>query len=86
MWEITRRMVDERLVSELTLAENAKEVSVPYPDPEFLCPNCEKTIPTRLQRNLAKPARYAHRLNDVQKCPYCSFVFSYRSRAVVIRE
>lgn len=40
-----------------------------YPDEEYLCPACEQRIPTRMQVRLAKPARYAERLNDVLKCP-----------------
>jgi len=73
--------------SELSLADRATEVSVPYQGgSEYTCPNCEQQIPTRKQINLAKPAKYAHILNDILKCPFCSFVFSYRSRAVVLRE
>lgn len=72
--------------TELHLDDRAVEVSVPYAEQEYRCPSCERSIPTRKQNTLAKPARYAHLLNDVQKCPWCSFLFSYRtSKAVVLR-
>lgn len=73
------------VATELHLDDRAVEVAVPYNGLEYKCPNCEQMIPTRKQNNLSKPAKYAHMLNDVQKCPFCSFLFSYRSRAVVLR-
>lgn len=69
--------------TELYLEDSAREVSVPYAGSEYICPSCEQPIPTRKQINLARPAKYAHVLNEIQKCPYCMFIFSYRSRAVV---
>lgn len=71
---------------ELRLADGAMEVPVPYPGPEYVCPNCERKIPTRKQQNMAKPAKYAHALNDVMKCCWCSFIFSYRSTMYILRE
>jgi hypothetical protein len=73
------------VISELSLNEDVEEISVPYNGQEYVCPNCEQSIPTRRQQYLARPAKYAHILNDVQKCPFCSFVFSYRIRAYVLR-
>lgn len=49
-----------------------------YDHDEYICPSCQQPIPTRRQYTLSKPARYAHLLNDIQKCPWCSFYFSYR--------
>jgi len=63
------------------------EVGVPYGHPKFICPSCEEPIGTKQQINFAKPAPYAHQLNDVQKCPFCGFIFSYRLVTVrVIRQ
>lgn len=75
---------DQSILSELHLSEDAREIPVPYSGSEYLCPNCEQHIPTRKQINLSKPAKYAHTLNEIMKCPFCSFIFSYRSRAVVL--
>lgn len=74
---------NQAAASELHLDDGAREVSVPYAGKQYLCPNCEQHIETRKQINLAKPAKFAHLLNEVQKCPYCSFIFSYRSKAVI---
>lgn len=74
------------VLSEMSLDENVEDIPVPYPGSEYKCPNCEQDIPTRKQIPLAKPAKYSHILNDVQKCPFCSFIFSYRSRAFVLRQ
>lgn len=71
--------------TELHLDDRAIEVAVPYGGSEYKCPNCEQFIPTRKQNNLAKPAKYAHMLNDIQKCCFCNFLYSYRSRAVILR-
>jgi hypothetical protein len=78
---VTREVPAERLIQ----ASGAREISVPYSGTEYTCPSCEMKIPTRKQRPMSKPAKYAHMLNDVLKCPYCSFVFSYRLRAVVLQ-
>ena len=72
--------------SELRLVEGAVEIPVPYSGSEYSCPNCERKIPTRKQMNMAKPAKYAHMLNDIQRCPWCSFLFSYRDRTYIVRE
>lgn len=55
------------------------EVAVPYPHDEYICPSCQKPIETRKQIMLSKPARFAHMLNDVMKCPHCGIIFSYRT-------
>jgi hypothetical protein len=73
----------EVTATELHLDDSAREVAVPYAGSEYLCPNCEQHIPTRKQINLSRPAKYAHVLNEIMKCPFCMFIFSYRSRAVV---
>lgn len=88
MIERSAAHLDERTIDagKLIKAENAREISIPYPGDEYTCPNCEAMIPTRKQRTLSKPAKYSHMLNDVMKCPFCSFVFSYRMRAVVLQE
>ena len=52
---------------------------------EYLCPACETAIPTRRQIRLNKPAKYEALLNDLQKCPFCNFIFSWRSEATVLR-
>lgn len=57
---------------------DAHEEVLPYPFDEFVCPKCERKIPTRNQYILAKPAKFAHLLNDVLRCPFCSFDFSYK--------
>lgn len=56
------------------------EVPIPYPRDEFMCPSptCGRSIELRKQIILAKPARFAHELNDVLKCPYCGIIFSPR--------
>lgn len=58
------------------------EVSVPYGAAEYTCPGCEHPIKTRSQIHMAKPARFAHLLNDVQKCPHCGIIFSYKLTTV----
>lgn len=73
-------------VSELVLADQARRVQVPYGGgSEYVCPNCERAIPTRKQIRLAKPAKHEHVLNDVLRCPFCQFIFSPRSEATVLR-
>lgn len=78
-------LVREIPAEQLIKAQNARQINVPYTGDEYVCPNCERTIPTRKQRNMAKPSKFAHLLNDVQRCPWCSFAFSYRSSAVVLQ-
>lgn len=65
-------------------ADEFVEVEQAYEHDEYVCPspNCGKSIDTRKQIILSKPARYAHRLNDVLKCPYCGIIFSYRTLTV----
>jgi DNA-directed RNA polymerase subunit RPC12/RpoP len=65
---------------------DAEEVSVPHQGNEYICPSCERAIPTRKQIRLAKPAKYQGALWDVLKCPYCNFLFAPKDRAIVIRE
>jgi hypothetical protein len=74
--------------SELMLAEGAERVTVPFAGKEYICPACEEPIPNRRIIYLGKPAKYAHVLNDVLKCPrsVCRFIFSPRSDAIVVRE
>ncbi len=62
--------------SSLDLHEDAVRVTLAYPEQEYRCPACERSIPTRKQIRLAKPAKYDHLLNDVHKCPWCNFIFS----------
>jgi protein-disulfide isomerase len=71
-------------VSDLELTETAKRITLPYPEPEYRCPACERSIPTRKQIRMAKPAKYDHVLNDVLKCPWCNFIFSPRVTAAVV--
>jgi hypothetical protein len=71
--------------SELALLEDARIIPVPYEGSLYTCPMCEKKIPTRLQIRLAKPPRFETLLNDILKCPYCKFIFSPRTTAVVLR-
>ncbi len=54
------------------------DAAVPFVGNEYVCPNCHGIIPTRLLRTLNKPPQYAHLLNDVIRCAFCDFVFSYR--------
>ena len=72
--------------SEITLLEEAREVPVPFTGSEYVCPSCDRAIPTRKQIRLSKPARWEQSLNDIFKCPWCNFVFSPRSVAHVIRQ
>lgn len=72
--------------SELALLDEAKVITVPFQGDEYVCPSCEKPIPTRKQIRLAKPARYEEGLNDILKCPYCNFIFSPKTVAVVLRQ
>lgn len=51
---------------------------VPYRGNEYICPQCRSVIPTRKLILMAKPPRFAHLLNDIIKCCYCNFLFSYR--------
>lgn len=55
------------------------DVVLPYPKDEYVCPACQQSIPTRKQITLSKPARFAHLLNDIMKCPHCTFIFSYKT-------
>lgn len=71
----------EVVTAELDLTDQSfefVEVRQPYGRDMFLCPQCEQPIATRKQQTLAKPARFAHLLNDVMKCPNCAFIFSYK--------
>jgi len=71
--------------SNLRLRHDAREVSVPHVGVNWVCPNCEAEIPPAQILVTGKPARYEHLLNTIYRCPHCRFLFSYRSRAVVIR-
>ena len=71
-------------ISDLELNEVAKRVTQPYPEVEYRCPACERSIPTRKQIRLAKPAKYDHLLNDVLKCPWCNFLFAPKVNAAVV--
>lgn len=53
---------------------------------DYLCPQCEQLIPTRKQRLLAKPAKFANVLNDIHRCPHCQFIFSPKSDALVVSQ
>lgn len=53
-------------------------VDTPWPFDEFICPACERDIPTRRQIRMAIPTKYEHVLNQVLKCPWCNFIFSPR--------
>jgi len=70
--------------STLDLNETARRITFPYPEREYRCPACERSIPTRKQQRLAKPAAYDHLLNDVFKCPWCSFIFSPRRESATV--
>lgn len=73
-------------VSEIGHLVEATRITIPYPTKEYICPECKRSIPTRKQIRLAKPAQYAHTLNDVLKCPYCTFLFSPKpTQATVLR-
>lgn len=71
--------------SSLRLHSAAREVAVPYVGQMYVCPRCRREIPPEALITLGKPAEFAHLLNSINRCPYCRFIFSYRSRAVVIR-
>lgn len=62
---------------DLTLLEQVRDVPIPFPKKDYLCPSCEQPIPTRRQIRFGKPPRFEHLLNDVQKCPWCNYLFSY---------
>ena len=73
--------------SELSLADDrARRVPIPQGHSEYTCPSCEASIPTRRQIRMAKPANWETRLHDVLKCPFCNFIFSPRSEAIVVRQ
>lgn len=57
----------------------------PYRGNEYVCPNCRSVIPTRKIALMAKPPRFAHLLNDIIRCCYCNFLFSYRRESVGLR-
>lgn len=63
------RSVGSPISAELGLAEEARIVPVPTGGNEYVCPNCERAIPTLAQIRLAKPAKYEGVLNDVFRCP-----------------
>lgn len=72
--------------SSLALSEDVRIEPVPQGGRlEYFCPNCERDIPTRLQRRRSKPAKFETQLNDIFQCPYCSYLFSPKSTAVVLR-
>lgn len=76
----------EIVASELTLAEGATTVAVPYTGgSEYVCPNCEQKIPNRRLVYLSKPPKFANALNDIVKCCWCRFHFSPRSEATILR-
>ena len=49
---------------------------------DYMCPQCERLIPTRKQRMLAKPAKFTAVLNDILVCPHCQFYFSPKADAL----
>lgn len=53
---------------------------------DYLCPQCERLIPTRKQRLYAKPAKFAHVLNDIIRCPHCEFIFSPKADALAFSQ
>lgn len=60
-------------------------VAVPYPHREYICPDCERSIPHEQQQRFAKPAAFEDQLLSVLKCPFCKCIFSPRpsERSVV---
>jgi len=72
--------------SELVLVDGVREIAVPFAGSEYVCPECEASIPTRKQIRMAKPTKYEGQLNDVMKCPFCNFIFSPRQVAHVLRQ
>lgn len=73
--------------SELVLTEGVETVSVPFGGGnDYVCPNCEKTLRPTATYFLSKPPKYRNLLNDVIRCSECSFIFSPRSEAHVLRQ
>ncbi len=73
--------------TEVSLVEGAQRVPVPFGGGnEYVCPQCEKSIPPLRTVFLSKPPKYSHVLNDVIKCANCKFIFSPRMEAYVLRQ
>ena len=74
-------------MSEISLGDDrARRVPIPHDGGiEYLCPSCESRIPTRRQIRLSKPLKYETQLVDLQKCPFCNFIFGWRTEATVVR-
>lgn len=69
----------------LRMDQRAVEVATPYVGQAYVCPRCRREIPVENLITLGKPPEFAHLLNTIHRCPYCRLLFSYRSRAVVVR-
>jgi hypothetical protein len=72
------RPINERAHSVLAETEDP----TPFRGNEYICPNCRAVIPTRKIVLMAKPPRFAHLLNDIIRCCYCNFLFSYRGLSI----
>lgn len=79
--KLDRRERQQALYAARRVVDEGDDVA-PYVGNEYVCPNCRGVIPTRLLRPLNKPPRYAHLLNDIIRCCFCDFVFSYRGSHV----
>lgn len=69
---------------EVSILDDIQQVATPYPRDEYVCPECEKPIPTQMQRRLNVPAKYEHELNQCFRCPFCRFVFSPKSGTITL--
>ena len=61
------------VASELTLMGAVEKVAFPWSGNEWLCPQCEQTIPPLRLQFRGKPPKYAHVLHDVIRCCWCKF-------------
>lgn len=69
---------------DVSILDDIQQVATPYPRPDYICPACEKPIPTHMQRRMNVPAKYEHELNQCFRCPFCRFVFSPKVGTVTL--
>ncbi len=74
--KVERKARTQEMYESRRIADHADGVA-PYVGNEYVCPNCNGIIQTYLLRTLFKPPSYAHLLNDIIKCCFCGFFFSY---------
>lgn len=80
-----RGLPESTPASELALNDEVERITVPFNGNEYVCPNCEKSIPNGRLITTNRPPKYAANLNVILRCPFCWWYFSPRNEAFVLR-